>query len=182
MLYSAQQLYRPLPFHVCSSGRFNNIRDMISMGVNPAYTSAAWPANNRAIYAPVNLPQRFTVARFMVANGSNATGNVDVGLYDSNFNRLMSTGTIARSGTSVVQYFDVADQPFPPGHYYLALVGSSTTGSYGSGVASGLQLQCQMSGWLQEALGSTVLPATMTPVAYSAVVNFAFGFTQSDTL
>lgn len=147
-----------------------------------AWTARQWPANNRAVYVPIVIPSYFTIARFMVANGTNATGNVDVGLYSFTGTRLISTGTTSRGAlTSQVQYIGVTDQTFPAGRYYLALVASSTTGNYfsigGVGVVS-----AQAGGWLQEDLGSTVLPTTMTPATYANGTFFGFGFTQSDTL
>jgi hypothetical protein len=128
------------------------------------------------------MPGSFKIARFMVANGANATGNVDVGLYSEAGIRLLSTGTTARSGTNAMQYINVTDSTFPPGNYYLALVASSTTGSFMRSSTQGLEVS-KASGFLQEALGSTVLPATMTPASYTSSANvYHFGFTQSDTL
>lgn len=174
-----------LPLHVLSIGSFNNLPDMARFDdAGGVYTLAAWPTNNLALYFPVHLPAAFTVARFLVANGTNTTGNVDVGLYDFQGNRLLSTGTTARSGASAVQYVGVTDTAFPAGHYYLALVGSSTTGTYGclSVTVGNAAAEARMCGALQEALGSTVLPATMTPAAYTSANWYYFGFTQSDSL
>lgn len=127
------------------------------------------------------MPAPFTVARFMVANNNN-TGNADIGLYDSAGTRLLSTGTVAKNGAAgAVQFFDVADQVFPAGHYYLALVVSTTSGAVFATDAQ-TQYNARAAGILQEALGSTVLPATMTPVSYTSNVIFLYGFTQSGSL
>lgn len=182
MIYQPQNILTPGPLHICTVGRFNSASNMITWDELTPATGAAWPGNNLALYVPMAIPFRFTVARFLIANSSNATGNVDVGLYNSAGLRLLSTGSTSRGAlTSQVQYIGVTDQSFPPGHYYLALVGSSTTGTY---LRTNLNTarQAQACGLLQEALGSTVLPATMAPAAYTPSVIFNFGLTQSDTL
>jgi hypothetical protein len=171
-------LYVPLPVHICSTGRFGLGPEITNYTNNINFNSTVWPADNRAIYAAIRIPSYFTVAQFMVANGTDTTGNVDVGLYDCSGTRLISTGTQSRSGARTTQYFGVTDQGFPPGHYYLALVASSTTGRYRS-TGSGFN---DSAGWLQEDLGSTVLPSTMSPISQTSGTFFAFGFSQSDTL
>jgi len=176
---------RVLPLHILSIGAYNNLYDMAKIDApNALYATAAWPSNNLAIYMPLHLRAPFTIARFMVANGSNTTGNVDVGLYSLEGARLLSTGTTLRAGGSAVQYIGVADTRFPAGHYYLGLVGSSTTGTYGvlQVNAAPAPFEARMCGALQEALGSTVLPVAMTPVAYTSANWYFFGFTQSDAL
>lgn len=174
-----ESIFAPLPLHVTTLGRFTSLRPMLNFGLTPQYTNGSWAANNRAVYVPITMPRRFTVARFFTAN-SNATGNADVGLYDWLGNRLLSTGTIARAGTNVVQYFGVTDQSFPAGRYYIALVVSTTSGALFASVAD-QQSYMQIAGVLQEDLGSTVLPATMTPAIYASTVAWCFGFSQSDS-
>lgn len=172
-------LTRMLPLHVCStSSRFNNASGIVIMEANNAIGGASWPLGNLAVYIPIHMPSRFTVSRFMVCS-ANTTGNVDVGLYDQSGNRLISTGTVAKNSATLM-YFGVTDRSFSAGHYYLGLV-CSTGGSIYR-VAFDDQYEARMCGLLQEALGSTVLPATMTPVSFTSVACWCFGFTQSDSL
>lgn len=181
-LYTAQRLLDPGPLHITSTGRYAIAGLLQSLVTGtPALNSATWPTNNLAVYAPIAVPHRFTVGRFLWVNGANLTGSADVGLYSATGSRLMSTGATARAGATAVQYVGVTDQSFPPGHYYLALVGASTTGSYLAAQLAN-QYEVRMSGWLQEVLGSTTLPTTMTPVSFTGANAFGFGFTQSDTL
>lgn len=183
MIYSsATALYKPMPLHVTTLDD-NNVSDMLLLGGTTGYAaSTAWPSNNLALYVPIYPVSYFTVARFLVANGSNATGNVDVGLYDENGSLLLSTGSTARSGTQVAQYINVTNRTFPAGRYYLALVGSSTTGTYGVWASFTSAIVARCAGLMQEALGGTTLPSSMTPAAYAQTALFAYGFTQSDTL
>lgn len=176
-----ERLYRPLSLHVTSIGRYSTTGQMLPFIAGPAFTGNSWPANNRAIYVPIAVPAQFTVARFFVGN-SNATGNVDLGLYTFDGTRLISTGSTARAGTNVVQYIDVTNQSFPAGSYYLAMVLSTTSGSVLASGGPPIVAELQTCGILQEDLGATALPATMSPAAYTSLITFGFGFTQSDTL
>lgn len=176
------QIYRPLPVRVHSFGRFSNAVDIARFATAASGTaSGAWPANNRALYAPLQMPSPFLVARFMFYNSTSLSGTVDMGLYDSVGNRLLSTGATARSGASAVQYVGVADQLFPAGHYYVAMLATSTTGNFIFVNISSAAIM-QAAGMLQEDVGAATLPTTMTPSPYTVVGTFCFGFTQSDTL
>jgi len=182
MLYDPRKIIgRPLPLHITSTGPYGNIGAMANATNNFAFGASNWPANNRAVYMPIHLPSRFTIARFMVCNGTSVSGNFDVGIYNDAGTRLLSTGAVLQSGTNAVQYAGVTDLSLPAGHYYLALVLSSTGGETRR-VTIGDQYQGRVSGLLQEALGATTLPTTMTGVSYTNTNAPCFGFTQSDTL
>lgn len=172
---------RPLPLHITSVGRFNTLTNIAGMTAEGNFASATWPANNRAIYIPIFMPARFTVARFFVANGTAVSGTFDIGLFNYEGEKLISTGSTAQAGTSVVQYVGVTDQSFPAGNYFLGIVLSTTSGrafnsSLGA-VGDGL-----MMGATLEALGSAVLPASMAPSSFTSATIPCFGFSQSDTL
>ena len=94
-------LVKTLPLHIGTLGRFNNAAEVVAFE-NQSQVQGNWPAANRAIYAPLNMPSGFTVARFMTANGNTATGNLDLGLYNSAGTKLISTGTTARASASLV--------------------------------------------------------------------------------
>jgi hypothetical protein len=91
----------------------------------------AWPAANLAIYVPFAIPFQFNVRRVFWVNGSNLTGNADLGVYTRTGARLFSTGATARSGASVTQYTTLGTPLLlSPGDYYMAL--SATTSATGS--------------------------------------------------
>lgn len=180
-IFRPESIYEPVPFHVCSMGRYNNLPEAIAILGSGSITPAAWPANNLAVYMPISIPKAFTIARFMIANGSNITGNVDIGIYSDAGTRLLSTGSTVRANASAVQYIGVTDTVFQAGSYYLALVGSSTTGTYLRSTFS-TALRARTFGVLEEQLGATTLPSSMTPVAYTRTAVFQFGFSQSDSL
>jgi len=169
-----------LPLHIGTVGQWNSLANMVQLTGTAQLTSIGWLSANRALYIPVYLPARFTVARFFSVN-QNATGNTDIGLYDSGGNRKISTGSTARAGAPAMQYIDVTNQSFPPGMYYLAMVCSSTSSQpLRTTLATNFMRVC---GMLQEDLGATTLPTTMTPVTTTWTGGPPlFGFTQSDTL
>lgn len=181
MIFQPQYIYQPVPFHVCSVGRYNSLPWGMMAFADGGVGTSAWPANNLAVYVPVSIPTPFTIARFMVPNGSNITGNVDIGIYDIGGTRLLSTGSTLRASASAVQYIGVTDQVFQAGSYYLGLVGSSTTGTYLQAAIANAT-RARVVGVLEEQLGATTLPATMTGAAYTRTAIPQFGFTQSDSL
>lgn len=104
--------------------------DLSAVGAVATATSTAWPAVNRALYLPLYIDRPGTVTKFWTLNGATAAGNVDIGLYDRNYNRLASTGAIAQSGTSVIQEYDVTDFNIVAGVYFLGLAESLTTATF----------------------------------------------------
>lgn len=98
--------------------------------VTPA--SAAWPAANRAIYVPVNIPFPYLVRKFYWCNGATVNGNVDCGIYSRGGTKLASTGSTVQAGTSVVQSAapSTGSILLMPDSYYLALASSSGTATF----------------------------------------------------
>jgi hypothetical protein len=132
--------------------------DAWSWGSFTPSTTTAWATQYRAIYVPVRVPQRVTVVELGVSNGTTATGNIDIGLYDSAGTRLVSTGSTAKSASAVIQAIDVTDTTIGPGLYYLGLNNDTTTDTVGCEIASA-PLPAAM-GVLAETLGAVTLPAT----------------------
>lgn len=181
-LLQYQYPFTTIPLHVHSMGRYNSAAIVMGMMGTPSATTNNWQGNNLAVYAPVSLPASFRIARFMVANGSNLTGTIDIGIYNAAGTLLLSAGGgVARANASAVQYVDVTDTAFQAGSYYLALVGSSTSGTYAM-PSIAAAVRGRWCGFLQESLGSSTLPGTMTPVANTASLIPQFGFTQSATV
>lgn len=88
-----------------------------------------WPTANRAIFVPFRMLQPFIVVKLLVANGGTASGNLDLGVYDDQGNRLVSKGSTAQAGTSVVQALDTTDTLIGPGNYYLGCAMDGTVGT-----------------------------------------------------
>lgn len=137
-----------------------------------------WVAN-LAIYVPISVPFPYEVRRMFWGNGSTASGNVDVGIYTFGGTQMYHQGSTAQSGTSQLQYVDPTDFILSPGKYYLGVVCSAATANLMYGSSSVGAAPLAMGGVLQEALGSTALPATMTPVEIANSLYPLIGLTRT---
>lgn len=122
-------------------------------------TGATWPAASRAFLVPVWLDRSFIADRLGVYNGTVVAGNFDIGIYDSTFARLVSTGAFALAGTSVIQWVNIADTTLARGWYYLAGSPSATPNIASWGYSAG---EIRMVGGLQMTAAHP-LPATIVP-------------------
>lgn len=95
----------------------------------PATAVTAWTVGSLAIFIPFRVAARTTVAQLWVFNGGTASGNLDLGFYDTAGNRLVSKGSTAQSGTSIIQVLDVTDTIIEAGNYFLGVVLDNTTGT-----------------------------------------------------
>lgn len=168
-----------LPYRISSLGRYSGLTMLAPFDGSVANSTAVFPSANRALYIPIHMPVAFKIARFWVSNGSNATGNVDVGLSDESGDKLISTGSTARSGASTIQYIGVTDASFGPGTYYLDIALDTTAGSLQRLAASSIS-QPRVGGMFQED-SAFPLPSTATFAAIAANYAPYFGFSQSDT-
>lgn len=141
--------------------------------------SAGWPVANQAAYMPLVLSRQITVKKLWAANGSNATGNVDIGIYDEFGVRIVSTGSTARAGTNTLQAIDIADTTIGPGRFYLALVCSSTSGAFFRGSTGAYKPQ--LFGMYVEA-SALPLPATASFATSSSGYFPMFGLSTVDTV
>lgn len=119
--------------------------------------SSNW-TTNLAVYVPVTLPMAVQVKKLWWVNGSSVTGNIDVGIYDAQGNKIVSTGSIAPGTASQVASSDIADLTLPPGDYYFA-GWRANTGRFGilAVISAG---HAQVLGVRQEASLASGLPDT----------------------
>ena len=119
---------RPMDSVVLSPASPQSIgRDLSGMGISAA--TAGWPAANRAIFMPITIYNPITVVKMFIENGASTSGNIDVGIYDSDGAIIVSSGSTAQSGVSATQEFDITDTLLNPGLYYLAAAMDNTTGT-----------------------------------------------------
>lgn len=146
-----------------------SLGDLLAAGGGSALENAvslAYPGANRAILVPFTvLAGPITVVKLFALNGATASGNIDVGLYDSAFTRIVSAGSTAQAGTNAMQEFDIADTVLGAGRFYLAVAMDNTTGTlFRSTFASGSRMM--FTGCAQMA-AAFPLPATITPASVS---------------
>lgn len=95
---------------------------------NLGTASTAWPSAERAIAIPFRT-NGMVVDQLGWVNGSGAGSNHDIGIYRSDFTRVVSSGTTVGAGNSLWQFVDVTDTPLGPGLYYLVKAVDATTAS-----------------------------------------------------
>lgn len=106
-----------------------------------AAVSAVWPVANKAYFYPFRLSDWATAYQLLFWVGATSNGNIDVGIYDSQKNLIVSSGSTAMSATiDTVQELNIADTVLPPGDYLLAASCSSGTGTCFRGGANADEL------------------------------------------
>ncbi len=142
---------------------------------NTAWASAVWPSANRALFIPFRIYQPITAVKMFTVNGAAASGNIDIGIYNADGTKLVSSGSTAMSGTSAMQVFDITDTQFGPGLFYLALAVDNVTAAFIRRGTSGT-ITNRFAGLLHQA-SAFPLPATATFASYSAAYIPLFGLT-----
>jgi len=94
-------------------------------------SGAAWPTANLAIYVPILVRSRVTIKKLWYSNYTTATGNYDIGLYDSAGVALARKGSTAKSADGVAVVWDCTDTVISSGIYYMALACSNNTDDFG---------------------------------------------------
>src|SRR5437764_8221388 len=95
-----------------------------SIANNTTFTtpvSSLYPVSNMAFFMPVRVTRPYLFTTIFWFNGSVVSGNIDAGLYDIAGTKIVSTGSTAQSGTSVIQSVSIASTEIGPGLFYFAL-------------------------------------------------------------
>lgn len=144
-------------------------RCCVGTASNNANTSAAWPANNRAFYMPVEVEIPLTIYKMSFVVGTQS-GNYDIGIYDETFKLLVSLGStsVPVAGIAIA---DITDTVLNPGIYYLALNMSTTAAAVNRIAGSAFAVNASCGVQVQD-VGSTPLPdpATNTSTNLTAYV------------
>jgi hypothetical protein len=121
--------------------------------------------------------------RLTICNEGNNTGNIVLGIYNQAGTRLVTSASTARTA-NVNQHITIASTSLDPGYYYLAGIASESAAGTYSCVSPGTAavVDFRSMGIMQEDVGSTALPSTMTPVAYTVAAVPMMGICQSSTL
>ena len=143
------------------------------------------PTTNKAWFFPFVIGQTITAAKLFILNGTAVAGNIDLGIYDSTFARLVSTGSTAQAGTSAIQSVDIADTVLTAGLYYLAYAGDTAAGQTFFGVLSQIAAAAMVSAGCFMQTSAFALPSTATPASIDPGVSAAlpiFGLSQRTTI
>lgn len=108
-----------------TQGGFISTNAALSSLANVAAASTAWPSANRALFVPIRLSAPLIVTKLAMGAGATAAGNFDVGIYDAQGNKIVSSGATAKVA-SAEQVIDITDTQIGPGLFYLALAADGT--------------------------------------------------------
>lgn len=143
-----------------------------------SFTNTAYPTANKIFYCPIRLPDAAVAKQMFCINGTGGvSGNLEMGIYSADGRRIVTTGSVAQSGSGATQVADITDTPLGAGLYYAAFALDNTTGTL---LRSSLSAEIHRAmGVLMEAAGAFGLPAVATwtmPVdAYVPRYGVAFG-------
>jgi hypothetical protein len=91
-------------------------------------SSGTWATANAAYYYPFRLTGWATAYQLLFWVGATSSGNIDMGIYDAQKNRIVSAGSTAMSATvNTVQELNITDTTLAPGDYLLAVACDNTT-------------------------------------------------------
>jgi len=131
-------------------------------GKMEAFSSAVFPGANYAVLVPFSLSFRQRFQTMFAHNGGAVVGNIDLGVYDFNLNRIASTGSTAQSGTTTLQTISL-DVTLGPGKFYMALGASSASAQFIRTTVAVDALSSPVSETLWSNSSAFPLPATFTP-------------------
>lgn len=138
---------------------------------NVSWTSATWPAANRAMFIPFHVRQLVTVQQLWCMNGPTLNGNIDIGVYSMDTLGLIAhTGAKVQAGVARVQAIAKIFQ-LAPGNYFLAMSSDSGTGTFFRRAVTGTVLG--MAGVLQQSTAFP-LPETISSAAFLSTTTNAY--------
>ena len=98
---------------ICSSGQCTPLSDF-TQSVNRKWTtSQTWGTGSKALYIPFIIGKPILIKRCMWINSSTVSGNIDVGIYDYNGVRKVSSGSTALAGATAVARAEVRTKKRP---------------------------------------------------------------------
>lgn len=98
--------------------------------LNRSSPAAGVVVQNQAQYIWFFIESPVTVYNIAFENGGTVNGNVDVGIYNEAGTLLVSSGSTAQSGASVVQVVGITDTFLPAGGYFMAFASDSATATF----------------------------------------------------
>jgi hypothetical protein len=137
-----------------------------------ASSATAWPVANTAVFVPFMVYQPF-IARTIFIISATPSGNLDMGVYDDQQNRLASLGSTVAAGTNTLQTGSLGPVTLNPGQYYMALNFDNAVSTLNGMTITGTGTLSTMGCYIQ-AVGAVTLPnpATFASPGASSTVRF----------
>lgn len=130
-------------------------------------TNAAW------VY-PFTIFSQVTAYSLFWFNGTAVAGNVDIGIYDEDLNKVITTGSTAQSGVTAPQIVSITPTELTPGRYFLA-ISSNDAGADFTGVTTLPNDELATLGAFTQG-SAFALPASLTPSTTTLNTIVACGF------
>lgn len=159
--------------------------DALGGTIRPSWTTLTQAASGAMVlnvvqYYPFRMYVSSTAVKMSLFVGATNTGNVDVGIYDSQKNRLINSGTTALGTANTLQEFDITDTALNPGLYFMACTFSSSSGTSFRVSQVDDQLMCLFpvydettAGFGLPATAAFVASTTAAPLAVAMGVHFS---------
>lgn len=80
-------------------------------------------------FFPFRIYEPAVAVKMSYVVGATAAGNVDLGIYDSQGNLIVSTGLTAQGTINTLQELDITDTLLNPGQYFMAIKCTDGTGT-----------------------------------------------------
>lgn len=129
--------------------------------------SAVFPLANSAVLHPFKLCDWATAYQLLLHIGATTSGNVDIGIYDSQGNRIVSSGSTAAGIINTLQQFNIADTVLSPGDYFLAVGCDNITCTMFRDSSNDEFLLPRSALYQITGLTGPTLPATITPAIFT---------------
>ncbi len=137
-------------------------------------TGGTYPVANRAYFFPFRVFHPILITALYMSNGATISGNFDLGIYDINGNKKVTTGSTAQAApNNTAQVIDITDTWLQPGGWYFAISSDATTGTvFRSSLTANLYKQ---SGVLQMSSAFPLPdPATMVATSDNYIPNIGW--------
>lgn len=157
--------------------------DMLSLGLafqgrqSLLVASSIAMTANVAYIIPFRLPEGVLAQKMFGVIGATSSGNLDLGIYTAEFQKIISTGATVMGAINTLQEFDIADTWLPPGDYFMAISNSNSSGTMFLLSVNDENITNML---VYEMTAAHPLPATLVPVKTSSqqrvpVFGIAFG-------
>lgn len=91
---------------------------------------SAYPIANKALFIPFRVMAPTRITKLFVVNSAIVFGNIDLGIYNSDGTRVVSTGSTAHAGVDTMQIITLGIPiRLTPDFYYMAISMNNTTAS-----------------------------------------------------
>lgn len=128
-------------------------------------TASAAFVDELIYFYPFVIRQSALAVKMGYIVGATAAGSVDLGIYDSQGNLIVSTGLTAQGTINVLQEIDITDTLLNPGNYYMAIKCTDGTGTGFSTAPADERILSHVPIYTEAGGAGAALPTTATMIS-----------------